>query len=278
MPNRRACHGRLSSLLLSFCFISVFLVGCQHLHIQPEPPPSPDATKPASIDITKLKNENQALRKVLAVSEKRIETLEQNLAGQKTQMLEKEAMISELRHRCDGQQKRLDAAIIDVVRAKAKLRSLESKAEAASTIAEAEIALKALKSRVAAADQAELAEIQAAEQLLHMSTEEFKARNFGGALYLASQTKNHVRAGHDRLSGNKESIPVEGETAFTQPLPLKVNDKSNLRAGPGLTFKILSQLEKGTLVIGYSFKDRWIRIGTQEGMAGWIFQDLVGAR
>ncbi len=274
MPDVRATHNRLTSSLLGFCFICGLVMGCQHVPPQPEtaPPEYP------SEKLAALESRNQELQKALASSQKKAASLEQDLSGFKIQILEKEALVNELQRRSDSQQKRLDAAIIDVVRAKAKLRSLESKAEAASTIAEAEIAVKAFKGRVASADQVKLEEILIADQLLNMSTDEFKTQNFGGALYLASQAKGQVRAGHNRLSGNKEIVPVEGETSFSQPLPLKITKKSNLRAGPDLTHKILDKLEEGTLVIGYSFKGNWIRIDTQEGVVGWIFQELVDAR
>ena len=42
----------------------------------------------------------------------------------------------------------LDEAVVEVVRTKAKLRSIESRAEAASSMAEAEIALKGLAERI----------------------------------------------------------------------------------------------------------------------------------
>ncbi|MDA2912110.1 hypothetical protein MYX04_14420, partial [Nitrospiraceae bacterium AH_259_D15_M11_P09] len=55
-------------------------------------------------------------------------------------LLEKEARIN-------GLTEQLEKVILEVVRVKAKLRSLESKAEAASDLAEAEIAVKALKAK-----------------------------------------------------------------------------------------------------------------------------------
>ncbi|MDA2912153.1 hypothetical protein MYX04_14635, partial [Nitrospiraceae bacterium AH_259_D15_M11_P09] len=55
-------------------------------------------------------------------------------------LLEKEARVNRLTEQ-------LEKVILEVVRAKAKLRSLESKAEAASHLAEAEIAVKALKAK-----------------------------------------------------------------------------------------------------------------------------------
>ena len=76
-----------------------------------------------------------------------------SLAKLQLRLLERDAQIKQLEERSNSQQEMLDEAIQEVVRAKAKLRSLESKAEAASEMAEAEIAIKALKAQLAGQTQ-----------------------------------------------------------------------------------------------------------------------------
>lgn len=217
----------------------------------------------------KIQSENKKLRQTVG-------SLEVEIAKIKLQILEKEAQIKELEDRLNSQQKMLDEAILEVVRAKAKLRSLESKAEAASEMAEAEIAVKALKVQLKGrgGDQ----EIIKAEQLLKMSVQEFQKENYGGALYLISQAKGHIRGGQMRLGGEKKLESVEGEVLFAQPLPLQVVKTSNLREMPDLKSNILTTLEKGTPLIGYSYKGQWVRVTREDGNAGWIFQTLVGGR
>ena len=202
--------------------------------------------------------------------------LRNEIADLQIQLLEKEAIITGLRRDSQEQQKRLDDAIVEVVRTKAKLQSLESKADAASTIAETEIALKTLKNLIPE-EQDNTAEITKAEALLEMSSEEFKLQNFGGALYLAGQARTQISMGQLVLSGTKNVTVMEGEVLFVRPLPLVVTKKSNLRSGPDINQKILTQLEKGTSVVGYSYKGQWVRIETEAKKSGWIFQTLVRA-
>ena len=132
----------------------------------------------------KIRRANEKLRQSLASQESEIAKI-------RLQVLEKEAESKALEERLNIQQVMLDEAIQEVVRAKAKLRSLESKAEAASEMAEAEIAVKALK--VTLKDKGEDSEIVKAEQLLKMSVKEFQKENYGGALYLTSQAKGHIK-------------------------------------------------------------------------------------
>jgi hypothetical protein len=205
-----------------------------------------------------------------------------SLAKLQLRLLERDAQIKQLEERLNSQQEMLDEAIQEVVRAKAKLRSLESKAEAASEMAEAEIAVKALKAQLAG--QTRNPELIKAQELLKMSAQEFKKGNYGGAVYLTTQAKGHIRSGQIRLGGRekvapiKRLPPVKGEVFFALPLPLQILKTSNLREQPDLEGKVITTLEKGTPLIGYSYKDKWVRVTSEDGNNGWVFQTLVGGR
>lgn len=191
--------------------------------------------------------------------------LEEKAANLQLRLLEKETQNREL-------QKKLDEAIQEVVRAKAKLHSLESKAEAASVMAEAEVALKALKTRTAGEEGAEVTQV---EHLLKMSAQEFKKQNYGGALYLTAQAKSLIKMAEARVR-SREKIPMRaGEVPFALPLPLHVLRTANVREGPGLGFTVLFTLAEGTPLVGYSYKDQWVRIKDGDGRVGWIFHTLV---
>ncbi len=263
-------HGLSKFLIGTLLFLS--LAGCLHVQKASET----TASKPDRL--TELATRNESLELSVASKNEEILALEKDVAALNMLILDYEATIDDLQARSDGHQKRLEAAIIEVVRTKARLRSLESKAEAASTIAEAEIAVSAMKKRLAPADAAMKEELATAEQLLKMSAREFKNRNFGGSLYLANQSKGQVRALQMRLSGGLEQTPVEDEKPFVKPLFLKVLANSNLRSGPGLDKEIVGRLVKDALVTGHAYSGRWVRVETAQGSEGWLFQPLVGPR
>jgi hypothetical protein len=249
--------------------------GCAPLSKQPDPIA---ASAPGPSDqAVELMEQNQILEKALTSRQARIQKLENEIAGLNLKILEYEALVQDMLRRSEVEQTRLDAAIVEVVRAKAKMRSLESKAEAASTLAEAEIAVKALKSRGLPAEDSFAREIAAIDQLLTMGVNEFKSQNYGGALFLANQTKEQVLVVQRRLDRHTESAAVEGESLLLQSLPLKLLKNTNLREGPGLDWKIVVTLDQGTPVVGYAFKGNWIRVETRDGIEGWVYQDLVGA-
>jgi len=202
--------------------------------------------------------------------------LEDRVAKITLRLLEKNRYIEEILERQIYLQKRLDEAIKEVVRAKAKLRSLESKAEVASSMAETEIALKALKMQ--RTDQEKDPSLIKAEELLKMSAQEFKKENYSGALYLVNQTKSHIKNARVPPEGRDKLELMPGEVLFSLPLTLKVIKKSNVREGPGEDFKVIATLEPDTLLIGYSYKGQWVRVGGANKMNGWILQTLVSGR
>jgi|GEM_PF-6230040 len=80
-------------------------------------------------------------------------------------------------------QRRLADAMNEAVRAMARLRTLATRAEAASAIAEAEVTVQQVR------QGAGRAESQEAGRLLRAAGVEFEAENYGGAVYLATQAK-----------------------------------------------------------------------------------------
>jgi len=198
--------------------------------------------------------------------------LKQELARQSDLLAGKDALIRQLEQSLMSQQRMLDDAIQEVVRVKAKQRSLESKAEAASEMAEAEIALKSLRDGAEGTDRPEAA---SAEQLLTRATREFENQNFGGALYLVSQAKSQIKAGKLRLGEQAKAEERGAETPFVAPLPLVIARRGNLREGPGQEFKPLATLEQGTRITAYFTRGPWLRVQSEGGMNGWVHRSLI---
>jgi len=175
----------------------------------------------------------------------------------------------------DAQIERLEASLQDarreVVRSLARLQTTASRAEAASALAEADIALQSLRNR-----DAQAPELAQARALLEMSTGEFGKENYGGALYLATQVKVLATAGSGRLAGASASGVQPGETAFAVPVPLQTTTRANVRAGPGTDQRILFTVDAGTALTGHSYTKEWVRVSDASGRAGWVYSNLVG--
>lgn len=191
--------------------------------------------------------------------------LEQRITRVELQLLEKEAQVEEL-------QARLDVARQEVVRNMAKLQSLATRAEAASGLAEAEIALQSLRSSAGTKGVPEVA------QLMQLSTAEFDKQNYAGALYLANQAKGAAVAARGQLASVERGSLRAGETAFALPLRLRTTGTANVRSGPGSGFAVAFTLRAGAPMTGYSYAEQWVRITDEAGRSGWIYDGLIGRR
>lgn len=197
----------------------------------------------------------------------RIRDLQERVAELQLGLLDKEAQVAELREN-------LDEAVLEVVRAKARLQSVDSRAEAASTMAEAEIALNGVRDAAGGDTGPELLQ---AEQLLEMSARAFEGENYGGALYLASQAMGLASIGRGRFSAGDVSRRA-GEISFAVPLRLETVRNSNVRDGPGRGSKVLFTVRERTPLVGLAYEGQWVRIRDDQGRGGWVFHSLVRSR
>lgn len=249
---------RKSSGLAAVMLVAVsgFLSGCALMA-----DPSSDQRQAA----TDRRASEEVARKQAAANKE----LDEKLARMHLQALEKDAEIRALNQK-------LEAAILEVVRAMAKLRGLSGRAEAASNLAETEIALKSIPAELALRPKE--TDLIQAQQLLRMATEEFKKQNYDGTVYLTSQVKMLIKPRNDRLVRGPEAGKTDGEHALSPMLALRASNKSNVREGPGPSFKVLFVVERGTPLSAVSYNGVWVRVKTDDGRAGWVHYSLIDQR
>lgn len=191
-----------------------------------------------------------------------IASLQRQIADLELRVLERGAQVEEL-------QTRLDDARREVVRALAKLQSQATRAEAASGMAEAELALQSLSPNGTAEVVADV------QRLMAQSSAEFNKQNYGGALYLANQAKSAVTTAHGQLARVEHVAPRPGERTLALPLHLETKTGANVREGPGAGFAVVFTLPARTAIVAYSSTEQWLQIADDSGRRGWINQSLI---
>lgn len=260
------------------CAIALGAVGCPKSRLSGSPQIGPCETDEYIVRLKQTEQARENLQDQLDQCRAETESLKAEISKTKIELLEKAALVRQLDTQLANRQLMIDEAVVEVVRAKAKLRSIESRAEAASTMAEAEIALKSLKERDLSDSANASSQYFKAESLLKMSAREFKRENYGGALYLAGQAKARIKAIQGSLNQSSGRTLIDGEVLFRPFLPLILIKRSNLRKLPDLDSEVLRVLAEGLSVIGYSHKDDWVRIQVEDGQSGWVHQGLVRER
>lgn len=261
----RPCRWRRSLLSL---LVGLFASGCALFQQPAEVAPPSETESPVEEADATL----DSIQVRLAALEAANRDLLDRATSAELSLFEKEARILELDQQVRDLQRMLDETISEVVRTKAKLGTVESKAEAASEIAEAEIAFQALGQL---AGGSETPEYRRAAELLERSADEFEKENYGGAIYLTNQAKGLVRLGQIKIENREQVQTSAGEVLFETPLLLTVVANSNVRRGPGLNFSIITTLSTGASVTGFSYKGSWVHVKLKNGNEGWIHQRLV---
>jgi len=192
----------------------------------------------------------------------------------RTRLSQMEADLLASEARMQVLEEQLEEAQREVVRTMARSQTVASRAEAASGIAEAELAIRTLRSTARTAAP----EADQAERYLQQSSDEFKKDNFGGALYLASQARTMAAQGSDRVRRAQAEDLRPGETPFVAPLRLRTTTRANVREGPSTQFRVLFTMEADSPVVGTSYVEGWVRVMDADGRAGWIARSLVDLR
>ena len=191
---------------------------------------------------------------------------EARLARLQAQLDEKDAQVQSLN-------KKLAETIQETVRSKARLRSQESRAEAASSLAEAEVALKTLHDAPDGAEKRP--EVAQANTLMAMGADELKKENYSGSLYLTNQVKALVKDVQEKTQGREQLSLADGETLFALPLPLKSLAGGKVREQPAADAAVAWSVERGVPLTAFSFKGLWVHVKGEGERWGWVFYNLI---
>lgn len=192
-----------------------------------------------------------------------------------TKLARLQALLSEKDAQIQKLHRKLDDTIQETVRTKSKLRSQENKADAVSSFAEAETAMKTFKESRPGADK--WSEITQANALMQMGADELKKENYSGTLYVTNQVKAVLKDVQENAQGRDTMTPLDGEVLFALPLPLKIAASGKAREHPAADSAVAWSVERGTSPVALSYKGPWIRVKGEGGRSGWIFYNLIAS-
>lgn len=261
-PSIRPLPHRVATLRWSLLLVALlsFTVACTP-QLSKEMPASEQSSRQID-EVARLEQERQLL---LA----RLDDRERSLTRLQLSMLARQAEINQLILAQEN-------TIQEVVRAQAKLRSRNNRAESVASMAEATMLIKQAGEQATNGQQQAL--VERARQMLVMSHGVLAEENYDGAAFLASQAMSVVQP----IKGMADSqgtgaVMNEREIAFAVPLGMRVLKHSNLRSQPSLTGSVLSQLQAGESVKAFGYSGEWLYIERSAGESGWIYYQLLGA-
>lgn len=159
-------------------------------------------------------------------------------------------------------QQDLETTENELIRTKAKLKGIETKAEASSAIAEAQtLVLRSGDENVRPTSVAR------AREKLGLAEAQLRAGNYGAAVFFALQAQDLLeKSGRARATSPSES-PSAGAVVVTA-------SSANVRSEPRRDAPVIARLPRGTSVVPLAEEGEWTRVEVK-GRTGWIAKSLI---
>ena len=190
---------------------------------------------------------------------------------------EQERLAARLR-RAEEEQHRLEDQVVllkrdledtetELIRTKARLKGIETKAEASSAIAEARILTRRLDAKARGATLARC------QELLTKAEQEMQTENFSGAVYLALKAQDMaVRA--REAAAPPGSTEADVDRPAPKPSYVVRAATVNLRSGPSTSDEVVAKVGQGETLRATAVRGDWLKV-SYRGVVGWLHSSLV---
>ncbi len=253
---------------------AAFMAGCA-ANTKPTPPAQAAAGQPVTDRaqeralaerLTELEETLELERQALTQARQENEKLRQELRGL-------QGHVASIEERYAALEIELASAVEEVLRSKATIRGVQSRALATSRISEVRVQIES-STRT---DDPEVAiRLRRANEFLARADQALEQGNFSGASYLAERASEMVRQA--RIVAEVRQKPAQGQAEIIPIVPprtLEVLANSNLREGPGLSYARVGGLEPGDQALAVARAGEWYQVETESGLVAWIHGRLV---
>jgi hypothetical protein len=159
-------------------------------------------------------------------------------------------------------QRDLDVTETEVIRTKAKLKGIETKAEASSAIAEARILMRRV-----AEENKHSPNLARCQELLDRAEQQLKEENFGAAAFFASKVQELLDATRRGAASHDTDRPAPKARYVAKP------GGANLRRGPSTDESLVGKIPAGATVEASAMRGDWLKVKYQD-LVGWAFRPL----
>ena len=195
----------------------------------------------------------------------------EEIARLRQELAARDAELRDLRSSQREQVKAVQESTREVTRARARVRRLATQADAASYLAEVEVALEAARSGTPSPL------LPLARAFLEAAQAPFVQGDYASAMDRAAQAEQLVTAA---ASGTpqRSRTRIAGEVLLQAAIPLKTRVDSRLRRAPAPRAAVVTTLGPDAALVAHAYKGDWMRVETADGKLGWLPQAQLSAR
>ena len=186
-------------------------------------------------------------------------------------LAEKDTEIQQLRAQQHVQAKVLKETTGEVARAEVKLRRLATQADAASQLAEVEVALQGPQAQ--AHPRRAAAQLAQAQHILDAGAASFAQGDYGAAVELAAQSQEII----DMVATVGPVGRTRGGRAVSGSRYAARAHRLQPACASGAHGNRTGCVRQGAPVLADAYRGEWLRVRTEDGRAGWVFGPLLEA-
>lgn len=175
----------------------------------------------------------------------------------------RDEQLRDLRSNQRNQVKVLQESKREVIRAKVKLHRLATRADAASYIAEVEVAMESLRSSLGA--KSTVPPMARAQGLLESTAAPFAQGDYGVAMDRAAQAEQLIALVADNQAQHRSKPRGKVQVPLQAGIPLKATADSRLHPRPLGKARGVGLLKKDSLSVAHAYKGRWMQVKTEDG-------------
>lgn len=166
-------------------------------------------------------------------------------------------------------QRDLELTETEIIRTKARLKGIETRAEASSAIAEARILTGRLdpKARAATVSLCNENIAKAEAQLTGTSV------NYGAAVFFATKAQDIAKKAQEASDPARHPASEDERPAPQASYRVKAKG-ANIRKGPDVTEDILAEAPEGTVLEASAVKGDWVKVN-YNGTTGWVSRSVL---
>jgi SH3 domain-containing protein/uncharacterized protein DUF4398 len=163
-------------------------------------------------------------------------------------------------------QRDLELTETEIIRTKARLKGIETRAEASSAIAEARILAGRLDPKARAAT------LSLCNENIAKAEQQLTQVNYGAAVFFAMKAQDIAKKAQEASDPARHAAEEEHAPPQTS---YKVKAKgANIRKGPETTEDVLAEAPEGTVLEASAVKGDWVKV-TYNGVTGWVSRSVL---
>ena len=164
-------------------------------------------------------------------------------------------------------QRDLELTETEIIRTKARLKGIETRAEASSAIAEARILTGRLDPRARAAT------LSLCNENIAKAEQQLSQVNYGAAVFFATKAQDIAKKAQEASDPGRHAASENERPA--PPTSYRVKAKSaNIRKGPEATEEVVAEAPEGTVLEASEVKGDWVKV-TYNGTTGWVSRSVL---